>query len=358
MERRNFIKKSLTVPAVSLLPSGALFGMTDYRSTLHEALPPSSEVLMAKGLQPGATLGLIAPGYAVSPKKLEEAIGYIEDLGYRPYHTHRITGNYGYLSNTDEERLEDLHHMFRNKEVDGILCVRGGYGCTRILPGIDWELIRNNPKVFAGFSDITALLNTMNQKTGLVCFHAPVGTTLDTEYNREHFQSIVTAGAQRIQLTPFPYHESEEKHGEEFQPYTISEGEATGLLAGGNLSLMAAMTGTPYEPDYTDKIVFIEEIEEEPYRIDRMLTQLRQSATFNKARGVILGIFNGCNTARNPESFSLREVLTDRLGDMNIPVAYGFPIGHIDENATLPLGTPVTFNTLKMTVKTLTNSVI
>lgn len=352
MQRRNFIKKSIAIPAATLIPASALISMT-------EAEPfTTTKAILPKRLQPGATLGLIAPGYAVSTEKLEEAIGYIKDLGYQPYHTHRITGNHGYLSNTDEERLADLHHMFENKEVDGILCIRGGYGCTRILPKINWELIKNNPKVFAGFSDITALLNTMQQKTGLVCFHAPVGTTLDTDYNREQFQKVINGKGKNTTLTPYPYHQEEKNYGAEFTPYTICEGEATGILTGGNLSLLAAMTGTPFEPDYTDKIVFIEEIEEEPYRIDRMLTQLRQSASFNRAKAIVLGIFNGCNTARNPESFSLKEVLTDRLADMNIPIAYGLPIGHIDENATLPLGVPVTVDASKITVKILTNSVI
>lgn len=352
MERRNFIKKSIAVPAASLLPASTLMGMATPQDTIPES------ILLPKKLAPGATLGLIAPGYAVSSEKLQEAIGYVEDLGYKVYHTPRIEGHYGYLSNTDEERLADLHHMFSNPDVDGILCVRGGYGCTRILPHIDWELIKSNPKVFAGFSDITALLNTMHEKTGLVCFHAPVGTTLDTDYNREYFQKVINGNTEKVTLSPFPYHKEEKNYGPEFTPYTICEGEATGILAGGNLSLLAAMTGTPFEPNYTDKIVFIEEIEEEPYRIDRMLTQLRQSATFNKAKGVILGIFNGCNTARNPDSFSLKEVLTDRFGDMNIPIAYGLPIGHIDENATLPLGVPVTVNASELTVKILKNSVI
>lgn len=352
MKRRNFIKKTIAVPAATLLPAGTLLGMN---STPEH---PTPEVLLPKKLTPGATIGLIAPGYAVSAEKLKEAIGYIEDLGYKVYHTPRIQGNYGYLSNTDEERLADLHHMFSNPDVDGILCVRGGYGCTRILPDIDWDLIRKHPKVFAGFSDITALLNTINQKTGLVCFHAPVGTTLDTEYNREYFQRVVSGQPEEVTLTPYPYENEEKHYGPEFTPHTLCDGEATGILAGGNLSLLAAMTGTPYEPDYTDKIVFIEEIEEEPYRIDRMLTQLRQSATFNKAKAVVLGIFNGCDTARNPDSFSLKEVLTDRFSDMNIPIAYGLPIGHIDENATLPLGVPVTLNASELTVKILTQSVI
>ncbi|THD65798.1 LD-carboxypeptidase [Robertkochia marina] len=352
MKRRNFIKTGITLPAATLLPASTLLG----RSTSFDLAPV--HLAMGRRLKPGSTLGIIAPGYAVSPEKLEEALGYVKDLGYTPYHTDRILGNHGYLSNTDEERLADLHHMFENENVDGILCVRGGYGCTRLLPHINWDLIKRNPKVFAGFSDVTALLNEMNKRTGLVCFHAPVGTTLDTEYNREYFRKVITEGAASITLSPFPYQEEEEKHPVEYEPYTLNPGIAQGILAGGNLSLLAAMTGTPYEPDYTDKIVFIEEIEEEPYRVDRMLTQLLQSATFTKASAVILGIFAGCNKARNPESFTLKEVLTDLLGDLDMPVAYGYPIGHIDENATLPIGVPVEVNTGEITVKILTSSVI
>ena len=354
MKRRNFLKNSFTLPAAAtLLPAGTLMSMNHTPET-----GTTLTTTLAKRLQPGDTLGLIAPGYAVSPEKLEEAIGYVKDLGFKPYHTDRILGNYGYLSNTDEERLADLHHMFENKDVDGILCVRGGYGCTRILPNIDWELIKNNPKIFTGFSDVTALLNQMNQKTGLVCFHGPVGTTLDTDYNREHFYRVISRQQEEIILSPYPYHEEEEEKPVEFEPYTIHAGKATGILAGGNLCLLAAMTGTPFEPDYTGKIVFIEEIEEEPYRVDRMLTQLRQSATFDKANAIILGIFAGCNKSKNPNSFSLREVIESTLGDLNIPIAYGFPIGHIDENTTLPMGVPVEADTEALTVKILSGSVL
>lgn len=352
MRRRNFIKSSLTLPAATLLPASTLIGKP---APATSGKPLQS---MGKRLKAGDTLGLIAPGYAVSQEKLKEAIGYVEDLGYVPYYTERIKGNHGYLSNTDEERLADLHHMFENKNVDGILCVRGGYGCTRLLPHIDWSIIQNNPKVFAGFSDITALLNVMNEKTGLICFHAPVGTTLDTDYNREQFQRVINAAESSISLSPFPYEETDKKHSVEYEPYTLNPGMARGTLSGGNLSLLAAMTGTPYEPDYTGKIVFIEEIEEEPYRIDRMLTQLLQSRTFSKAAGIALGVFAGCNQARNPDSFTLRQVLTDLLGDLEIPTGYGFPIGHIDENATLPLGGQAEINTEEMTVKILKSSVI
>lgn len=352
MKRRHFLKSGLTLPAATLLPASTLLGMT--RDT------PGGYFHMAMGkrLKPGDTLGLIAPGYAVSPEKLEEAIGYIKDLGYIPYHTDRIIGNHGYLSNTDEERLADLHHMFENEAVDAILCVRGGYGCTRLLPDINWELIKNNPKIFAGFSDVTALLNEMNKRTGLVCFHAPVGTTLDTDYNREHFQKVLNGTENTITMTTYPYEKEEEDYPAEYEPYTLNPGVAQGILAGGNLCLLAAMTGTPFEPDYTDKIVFIEEIEEAPYRIDRMLTQLRQSSTFNKAKAIILGIFAGCNESTNPDSFNLKDVVTDILGDMDIPIGYGYPIGHIDENVTLPLGVPVEVDTKNLTVKILTNSVI
>lgn len=350
MKRRNFIKWGVHLPAFTLLPATTLLAGNNQTNAANRLLPSR--------LKPGANIGLIAPGYAVSEEKLAEAKTFLEEMGFTWYHTDRILGNHGYLSNTDAERLADLHHMFSNPEVDAILCVRGGYGCTRLLPNIEWDLIAQNPKIIAGFSDVTALLVAINQRSGLVCFHAPVGTTLDTEFNREHFLSVLGGYEEGLVLQPYTYEEEELQESPEFAPYTLNKGIAEGEFTGGNLSLLSAMTGTPFEPDYTGKIVFIEEIEEEPYRVDRMLTQLRQSATFDKAKAVVLGIFAGCNNARNPLSFNLKEVITDKLGDLEIPIGYGFPIGHIDENITIPLGTRVQVNTETLEITLLESATV
>ncbi|WP_224484519.1 S66 peptidase family protein [Robertkochia aurantiaca] len=337
MIRRNFIRLS-AITGLSAVAAPSLMAARRHQShTPEKILPPA--------LSLGDRIGLVAPGYALSDQQFQKTLDNLKALGFEPVYTDRIRGQHGYLSNTDEARVADIHQMFEDPNIDGILCARGGYGSTRILDMIDYELIRQHPKVFTGFSDITALTNAITDRTGLITFHGPVGTTLESAYSRQYFEQVLGTPETRQELLPALLSAENKEEDPAYERYVISEGKASGALCGGNLSLLAAMTGTPYEPDYTGKIVFIEEIEEDPYRIDRMLTQLLQSPTFSKCAGLALGIFAGCDTPDNPLSFSLKDVLTDRLGQLNVPAAYGYSIGHIDDNLTLPVGCRATIDT-------------
>ncbi len=173
--RRNFINGLLGITSTTLLSS---FG---YRN---KALPTvRTQALLPKALKKGATIGLIAPGYSFTTETLKQVRKTLKRMGYKTYHTKRISEPYGYFSNTDEQRAADINALFSNKKIDAILCIRGGYGCTRILHMLDYELIKKNPKALIGFSDITALLNGIYQKTGLICFHGPVGSTINDTYS-------------------------------------------------------------------------------------------------------------------------------------------------------------------------------
>jgi len=338
---------------LSVLPAASLTASTNRTE------PQKTETIQAvlpKRLKKGDTVGLIAPGYSLSAKALENAMSNVRAMGFKPYHTSRIIGHHGYFSNTDQMRAADVEEMFLDPKIDGIFCARGGYGCTRILDLINFDYITQNPKVLVGFSDITALANTIQSKAGLITFHGPVGTTLDNEYNRRNLSNIITKSTLGISVTAEHYSPQTIQSDDTFEQYVINSGSVTAPLIGGNLSLLSAMCGTEFDLDYTGKLVFIEDIDEDPYRIDRMLTQLLSAPTFKHAAGIVLGVFKGCNEPKRV-SFSLKEVVLDRLKSLNVPSIYGYSIGHIDHNLTLPIGINASLNTDTFSIQLLENAV-
>ena len=341
--RRDFIKKGSTLSASTLLIP-TLLGAKVHQPQL---------VLKAKALKKGAVVGLIAPGYAISAEKLRKAKESLRSMGFIPYHTDRILVGHGYFSNTDQERIKDLHEMFLDPKVDAILCARGGYGCTRLLADIDYNIIKTHPKIFIGFSDITALLNAFYQKTGLIGYHGPVGTTLADEYGKKWLKKVVMDTAQfplEIKNASLSLVADSEASKTQYKAYTLQAGKATGLLTGGSLSLVTALIGTPFEPNFTNSIICLEDVGEAPYRIDRMLTQLLDSKTFKNAAAIALGVFNDCDKEPSADTFTLKQVLKDRLSSLGIPVYYGLSFGHVDQNFTFPIGIKATLDTQKGTL--------
>ncbi len=316
------------------------------------------ERILPKRLKKGDTIGLIAPGYSVKPNVLDDAKKALRAMGFKPYHTGRIIGNYGYFSNTDSERAKDLNEMFANTEIDGILCARGGYGCTRILSLIDYENIKRNAKVLIGFSDVTALLNGIQKETGLIGFHGPVGSTLNDRYSMKQLRKVVMHPKDNFTIENVELQDIALKTDPEYERYAITEGIAMGRLVGGSLTLVNALIGTPHEIDFTDALVCLEDVEEAPYRIDRMLTQLIEGKTFTKAGGIIFGVCAGCNTSTNSDSFSLKEVIMDRIQPLNIPAVYGMSFGHVENNFTFPIGINAKLDTQKMTLQLLERAVV
>lgn len=329
IKRRQFFKSLTTASLAGALPA-IVYGNSS-------ANRRSPEIIIPKRLKKGDTIGLIAPGFAITDKILEEAKITLSGLGFKTYHTERILRRHGYFSHTDQERVEDLNEMFANPNIDGIICVRGGYGCTRIMKDIDYEMIKNNPKVLLGFSDITALLNGIHQETGLLTFHGPVGSTLNDPFSITQFRQVLMSPSQDLLISNAQL-DDDLLANPEFERFTITAGTARGALVGGSLSLINALIGTPHEINCTGKIVCIEDVEEAPYRIDRMLTQLINGTTFSKAAGIAFGVCAGCNTSTNANSFSLKEVIIDRIKPLAIPAVYGMSFGHIKTNCTLPIG--------------------
>jgi muramoyltetrapeptide carboxypeptidase len=249
-----------------------------------------------------------------------------------------------------------LHQAFGDREIKAVWCVRGGYGATRFLPDLDFKLIEKNPKIFIGYSDITALHLAIHQNTGLVTFHGPVAASTFSDYTKNHMAGVLInpSAPYKIELSPVNI----AKESNLFKTETITRGKCRGKLIGGNLSLLAAMAGTDFAlRDTKGKILFIEDIGEQPYRIDRMLTQLKQTIDLRQLAGIALGVFEDCNP-KDMTSQSLIEVFRDRLGNLGIPVIYGLSFGHIRDQFTLPFGIEAEMDTETATMTFLESAVI
>ncbi len=284
-------------------------------------------------LRPGDTIGVIAPASPGDPELAIAGIRWLEEQGFKVQLGTTVGQTLGYLSGTDAARAADINAMFASPDIDGIICLRGGYGTMRLLDLLDYNMIRAHPKVFVGYSDITALHISIGQYTGLVTFHGPMvasdmGKGLP-DYTWDYFMRAVTAVEPLGAICNPPLASD---------PLFITPGTARGYLTGGNLSLIAATMGTPYEIDTYGKILFLEEVGEAPYRIDRMLTQLLLAGKLQSAAGIVFDMCTGCDSEATPPSFTIEEVLHERLGGLNKPVLYNLYFGHTPDKATLPLG--------------------
>ena len=310
------------------------------------AQPATPTLIHPKVLKTGDTIGLITPStYVSDPDRLAMVDRTVRYFGLKPKYGKNVRKQAGYLGGSIKERVDDLHAMFRDPEVNGIFAIRGGYGSAQLLDHIDYNLIRANPKVFLGFSDITAMHLAINKKAGLVTFHGPVATSRFTDYTQKFFHKAL------FETTPIgpvsnPYETNTLRPAHTLR--TISPGRASGRLIGGNLTLVSTTMGTPYEIETKGRILFIEDVGEEPYRIDRMLTQLRLAGKLQAAAGIIWGECEDChpNTFQPSfqSTFSLGEIADAILGDLKIPVLSGLTIGHTDDQLTLPEGVMATLD--------------
>ncbi|MBS4033394.1 MAG: LD-carboxypeptidase [Ignavibacterium sp.] len=350
MNRKNFLK------TVSTAAVGA--GLLSSNSFAEISSVSKKSVIKPKRLKTGDTIGLVAPGSYISELELKDSIKNLEELGFKVVYTEKILLQNGYFSGTDEQRAEDLINMFKRNEVAGIVCTRGGYGCARILPLLDYDIIEDNPKVLIGYSDITALHYGIFRKTGLITFHGPVSISTFNEFSVNNFKNVLMNPSNEIVF-------ENSNSGEDENPYgvvSIAEGKKKGKLIGGNLSIAVSLIGTEFDVDYDDAIIYLEEVGEEPYRIDRMLTQMIQSEKFEDANGVAMGIFRKCEPKiTDPsfsKSFSLMDVLQDRLGNLKVPVVYGMSFGHIKDKFTIPFGVEAELDSEKQTITLMESPVI
>ena len=289
-------------------------------------------MIKPKPLKKGDTIGLIGPSSPTPIERIEPSIEKIKELGFNVVAGESCYGVHGYLSGKDELRAKDVNEMFRNKSIDGVWCIRGGYGTPRILDLIDYDLIRENPKVFIGYSDITALHISINQRCGLVTFHGPMAST-ELYWGMDDFtQDYLIRNIMNTKPLGLIY------NPKDIDIKTLVSGKCEGNIIGGNLSLVAATIGTPYEIDTKGKILFLEDVDEEPYRIDRMLTQLKLSGKLNDAEGFILGDWNNCVAEEPEKSLTLIEIFNELIVPIGKPAIYNFMAGHCNPMITMPLG--------------------
>lgn len=313
----------------------------------------TAPLIRPAALKEGSVIAIVAPASGVARGEALDAAATLRNLGFNVKMGKHLTRDFGYLAARDEQRAEEFMSFVRDPEVNCIMAVRGGYGVMRILPMLDFDVIRANPKIIIGYSDITALVNPVYQKSGVIAFHGPVATSTFDPYTLDSFRRTLMA------VTPAgEFSESSEFRGAVFseaRASTIVKGKGQGRLVGGNLSLVTAMMGTPYEIDIENKILFLEEVQEEPYRVDRMLMQLVLGGKLQKCAGVALGRFTKCEASSKSGEFrlslSLEQVVRGLLEPLNIPTVYGFSIGHIKSKLTVPVGALATLDADARTIR-------
>ncbi|HEX2204250.1 MAG TPA: LD-carboxypeptidase [Longimicrobium sp.] len=280
-------------------------------------------------LRPGARVALVAPAGPLGEGAVERAVERVRAWGFEPVPGEACHGRHGYLSAPDAARAADFNAALRDPSVDAVWSLRGGYGVMRILDAIDWEALVARPKALIGFSDNTAL-HLAARRLGVVSFHGPHPATVE-------MNDFAQAGLWRVLTDPAPAGRLPFPEGDA-STETITGGVAEGPLVGGNLSLVASTLGTAYAIDAEGALLFLEEVGEPAYRVDRMLTQLRLAGVLDHVAGVVIGGFTETPEGASPDHPAVEEVLRDRLGDLGVPVAVGFPFGHVADNWTLPVG--------------------
>ena len=304
-------------------------------------------MIKPKPLQQGDSVAIIAPASPTDKNLIVKCVDSLNQLGLKVVVGESCLSEHGFLSGTDDIRANDINCMFADKNIKGIFALRGGYGCARLLNLIDFKLIKKNPKIFVGYSDITALHIAINQKSKLITYHGPMISTelikgLD-EYSANYYKKFFFEN-DIVEELFYP---------EEDNLEIINNGISSGQLIGGNLSLICSSLGTKYEINTKNKILFLEEVEEVPYKIDRMLTQLKQSGKLKDANGIILGSFTNCIAPNNKKSLSLQEVFNEIISPLKKPTISNLVCGHCLPTLTLPLGSKILLDANNKKIKIL-----
>ena len=286
---------------------------------------------MFANITQGSTIGVISPAWIPDKERYEKGIKYLRDRALNIKLGSNLDKQYGYFAGRDDERISDIHDMYRDKEVKAIFCTRGGWGCLRILDKINFRLISQNPKPLIGYSDITSLQLAIWEKTRISSFSGPmVGVEMGKgimPFTEEHFWGQLTNSKSKYE---FSFAESNTQ--------ILNGGMCTGRLLGGCLSLVTTLLGTPYCPDFKDSILFLEDIDEKPYKIDRYFAHLYQAGVLDTISGLILGEFIDCEPEEDKASLTLSQIFDDYLSQVSYPVIKNFPYGHGEVKFTMPIG--------------------
>jgi muramoyltetrapeptide carboxypeptidase len=313
------------------------------------AAPATLQLLKPPRLQPGDVIGLVAPGGHTTEAAIAKAVRNIESLGCRVKEGANLRAVYGNYGGTVRQRLDDLHAMFADPQVNAIWAIRGGSGCISLLAGLDYALIRAHPKILLGYSDITALHLAIHRQAGLVTFHGPVASSTLSDYAAEQLLAVLRDAQPH---TVIPMSSANAYRGLSEPLYavrTIHAGVASGVLMGGNLSMVSALAGTPYAADIAGAVLFLEEVNEAPYRIDRWMTQLDLAGGLNNTAAVAIGICENCGPEAGDLSLTLDQTLALHLAPLTVPAVTGYSLGHIRNQCTLPVGIRATLDTRRQT---------
>jgi muramoyltetrapeptide carboxypeptidase len=284
--------------------------------------------IIPEKLQPGDGIGIVAPGSPFDKVKFEKGISVLEQMGFRPVYTDQIFHSNGYLAGSDMHRAEMLNNAFSDDQTKAVWCARGGYGSLRALGFLDFNLIGSHPKIFIGCSDISTILNALVSKCNMVSFHGPMIETLGAADDLT-INSLLDVFLSNRLLTIQPR-----------EPVVIRSGVSSGRVSGGNLTTLCHLIGTPFQPDFSRNILLIEDTGEAPYRIDRMLSQMKMAGCFEELAGMILGSFEKCG-----EMDQLYHIVCDIFSNMDFPILAGFDIGHGLPNLTIPFGVDAILDT-------------
>jgi len=296
-------------------------------------------------LKRGDKVGLAAPaGIVFNEDDYVRMRRVLAEFGLRSVFASNVRNRYGYLAGTDRERAENINELFVDPDIDGIMAVRGGWGCARILPYLNFKAIARNPKVYCGFSDNTTLHHALMAYCGLISFHGPNGASEWTSLTKKSFRSVIMDGEKCT------YHSNSVVQ-------TITPGQASGRLIGGNLTILTTTLGTPYQPDFKDSILFVEDIGERTYKIDRMLAHLSQAGALSQLAGFVFGKCTDCGTGPQP-TFSLQDVIGQHIKPLNIPAIFNADIGHEDDNFTVPMGVEAELDAGRGTITLLETGVV
>ena len=296
-------------------------------------------MIKPKPIKVNSTIGVVSPSYWLDENVLKNTAKFFTDLGYNIKISKSSSLQWGPFAGTPEERADDLHRMFADPKIDAIMCARGGYGANRVLPMLDYDLIRKNPKIFIGYSDITAYLTSITQKTNLVTFHGPMLTTYKKSwinYNYNLMKRVLT-GENNINIKP----------PESLKTRILKDGAASGPLWGGNMSLLINRLGTSDALNTNGVILFLEDIDEYLYSFERMLVQMRTSGMFDQINGLIIGELEDMRDQEVRFGRNTDEIILDICGDLDIPIISNFPCGHGKYQATLPISITTEINTTK-----------
>ncbi len=328
LPRRQFAQSLLAAGAAASLPvAAAPAPATTRRAPIYP-----------KRLQPGDTVALVSPANATYEREpIEIATEALQALGFKVKESPALRARYGQFGGTDAQRAASINAMFADDSVAGVIAMTGGSGCNRIVDQLDYKLIAARPKYFGGFSDLTSLVNAIQRQTGLVTFHAPVAGSEWNAFSVEHFKAMVM-NAQAPLLRNPTGERGDNLVQTQDRTSTIRGGKARGVLVGGNLAVLSSLAGTPYFPDCRGAILFIEEVNEYIYRVDRMLSTLRLTGALKDVAGVVIGKFTKCEPGDGFGTLTLDEVFDDYFKPLNVPVYRGAMIGHIKRKFTLPVG--------------------